>query len=118
MRGSHFRTAGDSALSLAILLLPLRDGSDRARVDQQLRTVGPGHGKERDLRRFGLMDPLLDFLEALQNDHGVVLAEADIGRHYAYPIRSSTGISRICGGCRWSQRIPRGRSYWRSTSIT
>src|SRR5918995_2439433 len=39
-------------------------------------------------------------------------------RHHAYPIRSRIGTSRICGGWRWSQRIPRGRWYWRSTSIT
>ena len=28
---------------------------------------------------------------------------------HAYPIRSRIGISWICGGWRWSQRIPRGR---------
>ena len=74
MPSGRFGQAGENAVGLA---------ENSLEIVEQLRPVGPGHLEEGDLCRFGLVDPLLDLPEALQHDYGVVLAEADVGRHQA-----------------------------------
>ena len=70
--------------------------------------------QRRELRDAGTLPPRRGGASSLQSAYprrgAIPLAQA-------YPMRSSTGISWICGGCRWSQRMPCGRSYARSTSI-
>src|SRR3954453_16229422 len=113
-RRSHPRVIPPGALDVepVKLLAPVDAKPLRVRVSVGVGPLrGAGIGK-RGARR-GEGEELVKQLLAEEGAAAVRAAAA-----HACPIRSSIGISWICGGWRWSQRIPRGRSAARSTSIT